>query len=380
MSDRLFPSEMLVESSDVPMIAYVREGSPERPIVVALPGGGHLARIFYGHPGGQAENFLDHWLDTLGFGLIALSYPSDHPAFRRRRPDLTVTEWGCAAAEIAAGIIRDRGLQGRVVLAGWSMAGRVCRAFNVAAHRRGLNTIGFIALAATPPLPGMTYIAPKGEPSTAEGFWRTGDRSAPLSARSKAFLRDVHWQRCEEHPEIISEAAYANYYIVNTPIRLRGEPDQWPGLARNSLLDTITDLGTFDYADYPFTGVIAPTRASDARHVLTDQATWAFLNSQKLFSAYSAHGADKEIGDEAWAKMRNLAMQLPIRLSRHVEGGHFFFVGRDGAAQTALHIADLSKQIEGVKLALARLLCSNSSEPQLDGTFSFLTEFSEEPS
>ncbi|MET4234941.1 hypothetical protein ACVWXN_007174 [Bradyrhizobium sp. i1.4.4] len=338
--DGLLASELLVEASGVPAIAYVREGAPGSPTIVGLPGGGHLARVFYGHPGSRAEDFLDYWLEQRGLGLIALSYPSDHRAFRRRLTALTVTDWANAAAAITAKIVKTRGLHGPIVPIGWSMAGRASRAFNVAARRLGLDMPGFIALAATPPLPGMVGADPDGVPFTQEGFWRTGSNDADsLSARNESFLRDINWKGTE----IIDAAAYAEYYIVNTPIRLRGEPNQRPGLDRNSLLDTIADLGTFAYPEYPFTGVIAPTHTTDARHALTDQATWGFLNSQKFFSEYSAA---KPMPALDWSQLRDLALQLPTRLCRYVEGGHFFFLGRDGAPQTASHIQDLCNQLE----------------------------------
>ncbi len=348
--DALLPSEFLTEACGVPAIAYFRAGLPGSPIIVGLPGGGHLARVFYGHPGSSAEDFLDRWLEGHGLGLIALSYPSDHRAFRRRLPNLTVTDWGNAAAATIAEIIRTRGLHGPIVPVGWSMAGRHCRAFNIAARRLGLEIPGFIAVSATPPLPCMVRAKPEGERFTPEGFWKTGNDDAGLSVRNKSFLYDINWRGTE----IIDAASYAAYYIVNTPIRLRGEPNQRRGLERNSLVDTISDLGTFSYIEYPFTGVIAPTRTSDARHALTDQATWGFLNSQKLFCEYSA--ANPMSAPGAWDQLRNLAVQLPSHLCRYVEGGHFFFIGREGAAQTASHIADLCKKLEDLQVTIAQLL------------------------
>ncbi|GLR90999.1 hypothetical protein [Bradyrhizobium iriomotense] len=351
IQDGLLPSEFLVEASGVPAIAYVRAGLPGSPTIVALPGGGHMARVFYGHPDSRAEDFLDYWLEKSGLGFIALSYPSDHRAFRRHLPDLTVTDWGNAAALMTAEIMKGRGLYGSITPIGWSMAGRACRAFNVAARRLGLKMPGFIALAATPPMPGMVRAEPEGEPFTAEGFWRTGSDDTGLTARNESFLRDINWRETE----IISAAAYKAHYIVNTPIRLRGEPNQRADLERNSLLDTIADLGTFAYPEYPFTGVIAPTRTSDARHALTDQATWGFLNSQKLFCEYSAaNSISSQAG--AWNELRELALQLPSRLCRYVEGGHFFFIGREGAEKSALHVAELCKQLEYLEVMMVQLL------------------------
>lgn len=351
--DGLLPAEFLIEVSGVPAIAYVRPGLPGSPTIVGLPGAGHLARVFYGHPGSRAEDFLDYWLEKIGMGLIALSYPSDHRAFQRRMPDLTVTDWANAAVAITAEIVKTRGLRGPIVPLGWSMAGRASRAFNVAARRLGLEMPGFIALAATPPLPGMVRAEPEGVPFTSEGFWRTGTDDIGLSARNESFLRDINWRGTE----IIDAAGYAAYYVVNTPIRLRGEPYQRACLENNSLLDTIADLGTFNYAEYPFTGVITPTRISDARHALTDHATWGFLNSQKLFTEYSA-AKSMPATDAAWSHLRDLASQLPNRLCRYVEGGHFFFVGCEGAAQTASHIEDLCKQFEELQVTMAPLLAS----------------------
>ncbi|WP_156944166.1 hypothetical protein [Bradyrhizobium sp. Ec3.3] len=359
--EALLPSEFLIEASGVPAIAYFRAGSPGSPVIIGLPGGGHMARIFYGHPGSRGEDFLDHWLKEHGMGFIALSYPSDHRAFRRRLPDLTVTDWANAAAAITLEIIRTRGSRAPIVPIAWSMAGRACRAFHVAARRLGLEMPGFIALAATPPMPGMVPAEPEGVPLTAEGFWRTGNDDAGFSARSASFLRDINWRG----KEIIGAAAYASYYLVNTPIRLRGEPNQRTGLERNSLLDTIVDLGTFAYPEYPFTAAIAPTRTTDARHALTDQATWGFLNSQKLFCEYSAASSTSAL-DGVWSELRDLALQLQTRLCRYVEGGHFFFIGREGAKQSALHIADLCKQLQRLQVTLVQLLSAESAGLQAE--------------
>ncbi|ESZ09419.1 hypothetical protein [Mesorhizobium sp. L48C026A00] len=358
-------SEFIVEGEGVSALAYFREGAASLPLIVGLPGAGHLARVYYGHDGARSTDFLDHWLEERGFGLLALSYPSDHPVFPRPDVALTTTMWAAAAATITADIIAKRSLPPDVLLMGWSMAGRASRAFTRAAESHGLAVRGFISLAATPPLPRLADRPPQGQPFTEDGLWKTDGRLGDAQPQHELYLNDIHWRNGGREYDLIAAADYFGAYTTNTPILLRGEPEQGSGLSGNSLVETITDLGSFDFSGYPITGAIIPTSPLDARHVVTDQATWAFLNSQKLYSIYEALArAGASIGsDNVWNSILDVKFAMETTLSCSVEGGHFFFIGREGAMQTAAHISRLSAALDAIRSRLQALGGASSSPP-----------------
>ena len=54
--------EALRTAHGVTQLAYFRAGRSDRPLAVFLPGGGHLARVAYGHEGADRRSFIDAWL------------------------------------------------------------------------------------------------------------------------------------------------------------------------------------------------------------------------------------------------------------------------------------------------------------------------------
>lgn len=69
----LFPGESLFTQNGIDSLIYLREGTPDSPLIVFLPGGAHLGRIAYGDPLSQRSNFLDYWLEQAGMGMLAIS-------------------------------------------------------------------------------------------------------------------------------------------------------------------------------------------------------------------------------------------------------------------------------------------------------------------
>jgi len=218
----LFPREVMVEAEGHSILARLRSGDAGRPLIVFLPGGGHLARIAYGHPGGRPDDFLDHWLGEKGFGLLALSYPNDHPLFANVHPAMTSGQWSRCAARVTRDLVRSTGLTERIVLAGWSMAGKTVPVYARHAAELGLAVEAFISLAATPPVPGLARYAPAGEHLTAEGLW---DCATPLAGRSRhdGWLEELRRTDAENGRCIIPPAVYAAEYRCGTPRLLRGE-------------------------------------------------------------------------------------------------------------------------------------------------------------
>jgi hypothetical protein len=350
----LFEGECLRATAGFPAIAYWRRGLPCHPVVVFLPAAGHLARVAYGHPGSNPRDFLDVWLAERGYGLLVLSYPSDHAAFDRLYPDMTVAQWGASSAGIACDLLRQEQAPPNVVLAGWSMAGRAVQAFHAAASVLGLNVECFISLAATPPIPKLAPVNPAGEPRTADGLWDIWSaRDSTGKTRVETWSGELAQQCAAEGRQIIDGDAYRSLYLANFPIRLRGEPDQGhelPGLAA-----TIADLGTLRFDQFPLIGAVVPTAPSDARHALTDQAAWHFFNAQTIFAGCTAPIAFDRLTVAQWTDLRALVGGLADRLTRWSKDGHFFFLGVRGACETTAYLQSLVDEARLIRQEMDKL-------------------------
>ncbi|NTE66250.1 hypothetical protein G6M85_11590 [Agrobacterium tumefaciens] len=365
----LFPNELLLDGANFPAIVYWRPPAGTNPTVIFLPGGGHLARVAYGHPGAHAPDFVDFWLREVGWGLLAISYPSDHSAFSKVYPDMTVSDWGASVADIAVDLLADRAAPHQIIVAGWSMAGRAARSVCNELTRVGLPPVGFISLAASAPFPGLVPVLEKGEPLTEAGLWDLAASEFGLPSRETKWCAELAVQSAENGREVIPVEIYKRDYRANTPLLLRGEPQfvRTSG-AVQSVAEVAQELGTFDYASHPLTGVIAPTKPSDARHALTDALTWGFLNAQQLFEHLVKGGRDlSAISPERWERLRLLMLDLPQRLTRTVAGGHFFFIGALGAEATARLLIDLSRDIASLQAEISALI---SEAPQLSSSAS----------
>ncbi len=183
----LFPGERRTTVAGLPFLAYYRAGEPARPLLVFLTGGGILARIAYGHPGTDHRDFLDHWLAQHGWGLLAPSYPSDHPATGPAVPDLGIAEWVQVIARATAQCTQaypDR----PIVVAAWSMGGKLAFALTRALRELGLTQACLISLAATPPFPGLGQRMATLDRVTASGL-RTLSATDAYGA-----TRDDRWQ------------------------------------------------------------------------------------------------------------------------------------------------------------------------------------------
>ncbi|RWD42779.1 hypothetical protein [Mesorhizobium sp.] len=356
----LHPGEIMLVGGEFPAIAYLRPGQPDKPLVVFFPGGGHLARIAYGHPGADPKHFIDFWLAEAGYGLLALSYPTDHPAFDRTYPKMTAGDWGRSFADITRTILDAIGPGRPVVFAGWSMGGRPIHAFNAAAEEAGLNVIGFISLAATAPLmnlgPGTTEAEAAAATDALLDYW-TPTLEGPRPTREEKWQAEVARQGRLAGRPIMSAQEYRTHYAAAMPIRLRGAPlppeygNDW------SMNVVLEDLGTFDYARFPLTGVIAPSDSADPRHALTDQMTWGFYNVQKLYCLWQAltHRTGPKDADAIWAYISDLAQRLPVQLFRRVTGGHFFFLGEPGARAAVTHLVELASELSVIRAELDAL-------------------------
>ncbi|MDK1389503.1 hypothetical protein QN224_29395 [Sinorhizobium sp. 8-89] len=283
------------------------------------------------------------------------SYPSDHPAFGRVYPEMTVSDWGCSVASIAAEVIRRESLTPHVLLVGWSMAGRMSQSFNRSATAIGLRVLGFISLAANAPLPGLAPISDDRISLTRDSLWTVTECAPNGIPYYQRWTDELTQIMGSTEQALFTEEICRHHYFANCPINLRGEATRFRnGKLANAINDAIADLGSLDFADYPLTASIVPTLPSDAKHALTDQAAFAFFNSRRIYHGLPP-GILKEISPDEWDELRSLMQDLPRRLTRFQDGGHFFFVGEAGAAATSAHIGELLNELEAVASLLRKI-------------------------
>ncbi|QND52075.1 hypothetical protein HB779_09270 [Phyllobacterium sp. 628] len=362
--EQLLTGESLTKAEGYPALVYFRRGSSEKPLIVLLPGGYHLARVFYGHSEGQSQDFVAHWLGELGFSVLAISYPLDHPVFESLYPDMAVADWSRMVAAVVADVVKLQKLTGRVAYAGWSMAGRVVPTLNLASAKQGLQVEGFVSLAATPPLfvnsdvDDTFWLAPNGmrealnPPAHYRDHHRFGwigpalDELAQINGRS-----------------ILSEVDYRRDFCGNHPANLNGEVMRYrAGTLVKDIAEATEDMRSFDFGSYSLVGCVIPNSRNDLRHALSDASTWTFINHHGIL--WRIHRSQSQnVSDTCVSHLKKIFDAMPRLLTRTVQGNHIFFIGKFGARKTARAIAELIQEIAGIRENLSRVLDQSQPEP-----------------
>lgn len=342
----LQPGEALVISGKLEVLTYFRLPDPFKPLVIFLPGAGHLARVAYGHPGSRRHDFLDYWLSETGWGLLAVSYPCGHSIVRAADPALSIADWAQIVSRLVADKAQDP--RGPLVVVGWSMAGRSAAQLAEALRGLGIELACFIPLAASPALPGLSSISVAQELSSPDGMWDTHGSPAGACSRHEVWLADLRAIEASEGRTVIDPGAYRIYYTSRTPPGLMAEP----GLCGTGPIPLPS------WENYPLIAAISPSGSSDVRHALADQATWGFINAQALMRRHVLPmiAAGKSMSEPSWARLLALFEELPGRLHRHVPGNHFCFIGTSGARATTKAIAELETAAYAVRTELSDLL------------------------
>lgn len=362
----LYPGEVLDSIAGFPTIyhyapAQVTKDTPtsSKPLIVCVTGGLHLARVFYGgHAGAAPQDFLAHHLNSRGFGVLSLSYPtestppimplaSEHTHFR-------VPDWGRQAAETTRRIVDAHGLSPAVVLISWSMGGRMVVPFAVEARHLSLDVRQYISFSATPgfssirPLPPGMVCSPAGYfsvPTHVDVFWAQIAEMAAKNGNRESIPHDV----------------YLREYAGATPISLIGLNLRYDEASRQYVADDVRhedDTKVLDVGAFPLPTALYPSSIQDPSHALTDRATWGFLLTYKLEALIAELGGLAKLrGDEArWQKVLDLVHNAPARLSIQMAGNHFFFVGEKSAAETATAVESLVDKADALQQELKRQL------------------------
>lgn len=335
----LFPGESGVRRGAAPALEYFVAGRRDLPLLVFVPGVGHLARIAYGgHPGARPQDFLAHWLVQAGYNFLGLSYPleTSEAAFRETCPAFDAATWGRQIAEAAAWHVERHGLPRRFVLLVWSMGGRSVYPAAVQARELGLE-VQVVALAATPGICGLSG-GPQALPMAPSGY-------AALPQSLRAFW---HAQLGEAIPAPI----YLANYVGNGPVALTGRGEVFRD--GRFVMDALAQAqlsGAFVVDGFPLVAAIANDDPLDARHALADAANWALLNSNGLVGRQRS----RRLSRAAWERLLALSASLPGQLALRVPGNHFCFVGA-AARGAALAVAEALRRLAAVEQTLASIL------------------------
>lgn len=353
---KLYPGEQLDEAAGFPTLYNYFPADPNKSLVVFIPGGGHNARVAYGgHEGFQERDFLAHWLNSHGHGLLAISYPteSEPEIVPATAPHFRIRDWGKQASEVTHKMIEKNGLSKQVVLVGWSMGGRIVIPYCTHARSLGIQVVLFVSLAATPGIHGSRP-PPAGVTNTAAGY-------ATATDLYKNFARQVRDQneQWNNGKTIVPEDVYLQEYTGYTPVSLTGWNYRYDTESRQFIEDywTSTEDAIVDQAEHwPLIAALVGSSPLDARHVMTDRATWSFVLTRKLMHEIESHNVAKVVEKGNWNKLIEMVHSLPSQISYLLPGNHFFFMGEPGARRTAEIIVEHLEKANSFKRDFETLL------------------------
>jgi hypothetical protein len=344
----MYPGESIIEAAGYPALVKFEPGAANTPLVVFITGGGVLARVAYGHPDGRPADFLAHWLKLEGIPFLAISYPMGNPVFGKAYPEFSMTDWGEQSAEIVAQHVEARGLPSRVVVLGWSMAGRIAHPIAASLRRRGIEIELFVAMAASTALPnllpGLATVKP--QPSGLAGV---------AGAYTDALLLYLREQNAETGHTAIDPAIFPAQFMGDYPIRLAAAALKFENGA--FVPDPLGDqdgTGAWQYASFPPLALLTHEAAADARHALMDRSTWGFYISQNLSETrvFARVKDFRKLAPDRWKQINDLIHGAPARLTIVMPGNHMFFVGEAGARATVAALKDLRSRAATLGAAL----------------------------
>lgn len=340
---QIFDGEERVDAAGQPAISYFLAGDKDKPLIVFIPGAAHSARIAYGgHEGANKEDFIAHWLQDRGFNFLGVSYPVDTESglFNEDHPEFTVREWGRQAMEIAQNEIEEHDLTGKVIVIGWSMAGKIPQSAYEAAQELGVPFDFYVSFVATPAIPGMSSLTRTFEMAD-NGY---GDRSSSADD----WVEQLATNNDFNGHVIIPEDIYRSQYIGNMSVGLEGVEQRYrDGEFVKDWEEGLEDNGAFQFGDFPLVAMVLNDSRADPRHAIVDKAAWSFYNANTVYHRYVTNN-DLDLSaltDAQWQSVLDLTRTAPERLSLEVPGNHFFFVGEDGARAAAGVVDDLVDRV-----------------------------------
>ena len=340
----LHDGEMLVSAAGFPALVKFVAADKDKPLVIFVPGDAHLARIAYGFPDGNEQDFLAYWIKQAGFPFLGVSYPLENPVYSKAYPEYGIPDWGKQVADIAAHYIRENGLSNHVIICGWSMGGKIAASVSDAARNAGLVTDVFVAMAADPPVTGLL---PK---ALTDNIRMLPNGLADREGVYAWFVNAIEQQSAYNGHTIIPKDVFEQQFIGNIPVGLMETGLLYrDGKFVHDLQETLDEAETLDFSVYPIPAVLHGNSPDDAENVLFDTSDWAFIRNRVIVDRMRQGASYDKLLPARWQEIRQAVRTSADYLTEQVPGNHFFFLGKIGARQAAQKIIELHLRASTIK-------------------------------
>ena len=356
----LYPGEELLATNGIQTLTYFKAGDPDKPLVIFVPGGFHLARVAYGYPGGDEKDFLAYWLAHDGYSFLGASYPTGNKVYSKAYPAYSIRDWGKQVAATAKFYIDENGLSQEIVVLGWSAGGQIAQSVYEASQNAGLDMSLFVSLAATPPAPllaeepGPITMAPNGL-SSAPQFYDVF--KAYVTAQNELNGHVIMpWDKFET--DILGDIPVALDGIINAS-------HYEDGKFVKDLDWAMADTGALKKADFPYIVTISGDKVLDNDHALTDRGNWGMFQIQHLYRGIilPALSQSEKIAPANWQHIMDLMTYATSGvLNARVPGNHFFWYGQLGARATVQNIDTLRLRAANLKATIAAAVAKIGTE------------------
>jgi len=332
----LYPGEEMLSTDGIETLNFFQKGDADKPLVIFVPGGFHLARVAYGYPGGNERDFLAYWLGQAGYSFLGASYPTGNAVYSDVYPAFSIRDWGKQVASVARHYVEREGLNGEIIVLGWSAGGQIAQSVYEAARDAGLDMSLFVSLASTPPIPLL--LAAPGAISRAPNGLSAAPQFYDL------FEKYVAAQDKMNGHTIIPWDVFKADVLGDIPVALNAimmASRYQDGRFVEDLDWSIADTGALKVTDFPFVVTISGNRVLDNDHALTDRGNWGIYQIQHLYRniVLPALAKSENIVPKDWQNlMDQMAYATSGSLNARVPGNHFFWYGEVGARQTVEQI------------------------------------------
>lgn len=322
-------------------LIYSIQGSHQLPLVVFITGGGVLGRVAYGSPECDPKDFLNYWLAQKQYPFLALTYPMEHPIFSEINPEFSIDDWGRESAVLIKDKILSEGLKRKVLILGWSMSGRVAAKLSKYLKINEIEIEVFIGLCAS--LPSQSLLA-----TIAQSIDQSSQNFA-VTQLTAWLHQNLELQDQLAHKVIIPKEVFQKEFLGNYPVNLGASIFRLhEGRFIKSAAEDLEDSGAWNFEDFSLLGLITHQSQKDARHALLDIPAWTFYVSQVFFQQVVVPSFSS-IHEKNWPLLLEIFDSLPQKLCLRIDhGGHFFFLGEQGARQTIGLMEQLVSNLRGL--------------------------------
>ncbi|MDX5595499.1 alpha/beta hydrolase [Pseudovibrio sp. SPO723] len=343
----LYPGEEMLTTNGIETLSYFKKGDPDKPLVVFVPGGFHLARVAYGYPGGNERDFLAYWLAQEGYSFLGASYPTGNKVYSNVYPAFSIRDWGKQVAAVAKHFSDENGLSGEIIVLGWSAGGQIAQSVYEASQAAGLDMSLYVSIASTPPIPLL--LAAPGAISKAENGLSAAPQFYDL------FKKYVLAQDAMNGHTIMPWDTFESQVLGDIPVAMNAimmASRYENGEFVEDLDWSLADTGGLKVTDFPFVVTISGNKVLDNDHALTDRGNWGIYQIQHLYRniVLPVLSKSEDIDPANWQSlMDRMNYATSGALNARVPGNHFFWYGEVGARETV-------QQLDMLRLRAANLI------------------------